>query len=721
MNNLLISFIIPAYNAEHTIRRAIESILGVCKDKERIEIIAVENGSTDHTSNVVKQLTIKYGSLIKLYHSEKGVSNARNLGIQQASGEWIVFVDADDYLVSGAVDTLLYDAAHLNYDLITYNREAGNRKIYITRKNKIVYSEKNLEEGRAKMIAHPTLYMQVWGKLFRRQVIVDHQLAFDPELQLSEDSDFTLRYSHYCRSLCFSTDFVYHYSVDGPSTMRVYDGTKAKQYIYAMEKTGRSVQKESRAIQRAYGRYILMHLNILMVREVFVADNPDSFFRKLKRMRKIADRKIFARVIRDTKVSDCRTLKMMPVLMLKLRADIFAGAIFSVRAVINARREKNCEKGDSVMHKVLIFGMTENPGGVEAFLMNYYRKMDRDKLQFDFLCNSYEPVAYEDELLAMGGHTYHFPARSKKPFKYYKKLNQFFALHAKEYDAIWVNVCSLANIDYLKMAKKYGISRRIIHSHNSQNMDSRLRGILHQLNKRQISRYATDYWACSADAAKWFYPEGILEKAEIIHNAIDVDKMAYDSKKRELLRREIGCEDSLVIGNVGRLHFQKNQTFLLDIFAEVLALEPCADLVLVGQGEDLENLKEKAHSLGITEHVHFMGVQYDVAGWLSAFDLFLFPSLFEGLSVVALEAQANGLPVLASSGVIPEEVRMNENFQFFSLERSAKEWAKKVLEMRACGRLEAADVKDNFIREGYDINAEAEKLERSLCSERIKR
>ncbi len=364
------------------------------------------------------------------------------------------------------------------------------------------------------------------------------------------------------------------------------------------------------------------------------------------------------------------------------------------------------------MYKVLVFGMTENPGGVESFLLNYYRRIDREKIQFDFLCNSYDPVAYEDELLALGGHTFHFPARSKSPKEYRSKLEDFFRKHAKEYQAIWVNVCSLANIDYLKMAKKYGIPKRIIHSHNSQNMDSKLRGMLHKWNKRHIQEYATDFWACGQQAAEWFYSGELMKKVIIIHNAIDVERMAYDEAKRNEFRKQINCNNEFVIGNVGRLHFQKNQSFLLDVFRKVVDLEPTAQLVLIGQGEDEQMLKEKTAALKLEENVHFTGVQYDIPGWLSAMDLFLFPSVFEGLSVAGLEAQANGVPMLASAKVIDPDTKVNENFEFYPLEEGPEKWAAKIMEMKQMKRLPKETVKENFVSRGYDISVEVQKLEK---------
>jgi hypothetical protein len=128
--------------------------------------------------------------------------------------------------------------------------------------------------------------------------------------------------------------------------------------------------------------------------------------------------------------------------------------------------------------------------------MNYYRRMDRSRFQLDFLCNSFAPVAFEDEILALGGHTFHFTSRRKNPVRFHRELGAFFRENAGKYQAIWVNVNSLANIDYLKMAKQYGIPGRIIHSHNAQNMDTKLRGVLHEMNRGAVGRYATDFWAC---------------------------------------------------------------------------------------------------------------------------------------------------------------------------------------------------------------------------------
>ena len=205
-----------------------------------------------------------------------------------------------------------------------------------------------------------------------------------------------------------------------------------------------------------------------------------------------------------------------------------------------------------------------------------------------------------------------------------------------------------------------------------------------------------------------------MPEVKIIHNAIDVDRMDFDEQKRKEIRRKIGADDSsYVIGNAGRLHFQKNQSFAIDVFREYLKINSDALLVLVGQGEDENALRERSED--IKDKVIFAGIQTDMQAWLSSFDLFLFPSLFEGLSVSAMEAQANGLPVLASEKVIPEEVKIASNFLFFSLEASSKSWADQIEVMRtAFSRNSFTNVRSEFRERGFDISIEAGKLEGML-------
>ena len=362
------------------------------------------------------------------------------------------------------------------------------------------------------------------------------------------------------------------------------------------------------------------------------------------------------------------------------------------------------------MVKILVFGMNDNPGGVESFLMSYYRHLDRSRFQFDFLTNC-PVIAYEEEIRGMGGEIYKICARSRNAALYRQQLEAFFSRHAGEYVAIWVNVCSLANIDYLKAAKKYGIPRRIIHSHNSQNMDSPLRGILHKLNKHQVARYATDFWACSRVAGEFFYPAAVLDSPcyREINNAIDPAPFLYDPVARQSARQELGLEDNFVVGHVGRLHFQKNQSFLLDIFKELYSRRPDARLLLIGQGEDEAMLREKTRQLGLEESVRFLGVRNDVPRLMQAMDVFALPSVFEGLAVVLVEAQAAGLGCVTSAAVT-RAAGITELLKFLSLNESPAVWA-QAIEQAACPR---TNRRQEIADKGYDIHQQVRLLEQLL-------
>ncbi len=355
------------------------------------------------------------------------------------------------------------------------------------------------------------------------------------------------------------------------------------------------------------------------------------------------------------------------------------------------------------MKKVLVYGMSFNPGGVESVIINYYRHIDKSRVQFDFI-SSYKTLAYEQEIRENGGGIY--KVNPTRKIKFRKQLKQIF--QNNDYDAIWVNVC-FANYIYLKYAKKFGIKIRIIHSHNSQNMGTISQGIKHKIRKKFLAKYATDFWSCGEFAGEYFYSEEIRnsDKYKIINNAIDLNKYAFSKHVREQVRKELGVTDNFVVGHVGRLHFQKNQEFLIDIFAEIKKRDSSAILLLVGQGGDKTKLVNKVKSLNLDGSVKFLGARTDVERLLQAFDVMPFPSLFEGLSVVMIEGQASGIPIYASD-TLAKNTKIADNFVFCSLKDSAKAWAEKIMNDKV--NFKRKSNVDELRKAGYDINIEAEKF-----------
>lgn len=342
-NGVLMSFIIPAYNAENNLKECVESIiLNDIDDKyeNKIEILIIENGSTDATMKIAQ--TIKqHEDRVRVYNSSKGVSKARNLGLKVARGDYIVFIDADDQLKKNSIN-LMFENLNSDFaDLWLYGHMAGNDARRVTaKKEQQVYIDSNIQDGIKRMMQNPTRYMQVWGKIFRRFIIEEYNIRFNEKMKLSEDSDFTLKYISKCKKIVFMPNIIYNYSLNTESTMRKYDGSKVKQYIMAMEETAKYVQNDKTIDKTSFEKYLLMHFNIAMVREVFVKQNSSSLRNKIDKMSDIICNPIFYQAILHTKIKECKSLRMFPILLIKIHMKHIAAAIYIIRANLNATKER---------------------------------------------------------------------------------------------------------------------------------------------------------------------------------------------------------------------------------------------------------------------------------------------------------------------------------------------------------------------------------------------
>lgn len=356
--------------------------------------------------------------------------------------------------------------------------------------------------------------------------------------------------------------------------------------------------------------------------------------------------------------------------------------------------------------KILIFGMTSETGGVESFIMNYVRHMVGNGIEFDFLAYNRRP-AFSEEIESLGGKIIVIPGRGKNPFKCISAIKHL--LKKTKYDAVWSNLCYLSDVLLLKYAKKSGVPTRIIHAHNNVNMSGKINGFLHNCNRKKIGKIATDFWCCSDSAGEFFYPESVRsgEKYRVIPNAIDTEKFTFDSSVRESKRKELGIADKFVIGNVGRFHFQKNHMFLLEIFNQVCLMHQDSVLLLIGDGEIRPQIESKIEELGLENNVILLGRRGDVNELMCAMDVFLLPSLFEGLGIVLIEAQCSGLYCFASSNNIPQEAKVTDLLDFIDLNSEPKIWAEEILKAKNLLRKNhSSEVKES----GYDIKVNSEKL-----------
>lgn len=330
------------------------------------------------------------------------------------------------------------------------------------------------------------------------------------------------------------------------------------------------------------------------------------------------------------------------------------------------------------MERVLQIVDSMEMGGIQAFIMNVYRSIDRDKIQFDFLVHHMTGGPFYQEIEAKGGKVYCLPARNEGVFKNKTALREFFNEH-KEYRVVHMHESSLSYIEPLAAAKNAGVPIRIMHSHSTHILGSKIHFLLHMINSGKIDKIATHYLACGELAGVWMYGKSKVKDYTVLYNGINLDSFKFNPEIRKQVRDEMAVEDALVIGHVGRFMQVKNHKFLVEIFKEILIKKPNSYLVLAGTGELLESTKDYCRTLEIIDRVKFLGVRKDVSRLVQAMDVMIMPSFYEGFPVTVVEAEAAGLPVIMSD-TITDEVMIKSNIIKLSLKDSPSIWAEKICE-----------------------------------------
>ena len=345
-------------------------------------------------------------------------------------------------------------------------------------------------------------------------------------------------------------------------------------------------------------------------------------------------------------------------------------------------------------------------GGLESVIYNYYRHINHGKIQFDFYFDADSDFPFPSELLTMGARCFEIPPYQKLP-QYLSALRKHF--RENSYPIVHANLNTIS-VFPLFAAWMEKVPVRIAHSHSTASRKEGKRVILKYLLRPFAGGFPTDYLACSEHAGRWLFGNKRFDTGEVLvlNNAIDLERFQYREEVRNAVRKELGLENCFVVGHVGRFMTQKNHAFLIDIFTEVVKREENARLLLVGDGENRQRIEEKLHRMGLYEKTIFTGKVTDTEKYYQAMDVFCFPSLFEGLGMVTIEAQAAGVPVAASEQV-PKEAAVSELFTYTLLSDSPEVWAEKLLAIRTKHGMDCiAELRAN----GFDIRTEAAMLER---------
>ncbi|WP_298067382.1 glycosyltransferase family 1 protein [uncultured Cetobacterium sp.] len=356
-----------------------------------------------------------------------------------------------------------------------------------------------------------------------------------------------------------------------------------------------------------------------------------------------------------------------------------------------------------ILHVVSIMNM----GGIENFIMNIYRNIDRTNIQFDFLVHHEEKGIFEDEIEQLGGKIYRIPFVTKVGhFKYIKYLNEFFKNH-REYEIVHSHFNTISGL-ILKSAKENGVKIRIAHSHIAYPKYRFLENIYKKYAQSFINKVSTQKFACSKLAGEWLYGKG--SKFEVINNGVVARKYIYNEEKRQNIRKLLKIEkNDLVLGHIGRFDEQKNHKFLIKVFEYLYKKNQNYKLFLVGDGKLRKELEEEVKNLGLVNNVIFLGIRKDIPDLLQAFDLFVFPSISEGLPVTLVEAQAASLKCFISNS-ITNEIDLGCNLiSFIDLKISIEEWTKVIVNNE---KYERQNLFNIIQKSGYDIEQNVKDIEK---------
>ena len=344
-------------------------------------------------------------------------------------------------------------------------------------------------------------------------------------------------------------------------------------------------------------------------------------------------------------------------------------------------------------------------GGIESIVMNYYRGIDKNKFQFDFIAPKGSTFPNKDEIEKLGGRIFVVPKYSH-PFAYIKAVRKIF--RENHYKIVHCHMNTMG-IFAMYAAYKEHIPIRILHNHSMINhffsRSEFKRNILKYVLRTFCKIYPSHFCACSKAAGDWMYGKNF--SYTIFNNGINVDKFKFNPEIRKSVRAELGLQDKLVVGHIGRFCPPKNHIFLVEIFNNLLSLHDNAVLLLIGEGELLDQVKLKAKQLNIEDKVIFLGKQNDTSKYYQAMDVFCLPSRYEGLPVVAVEAQCSGLPCLFSN-YVSKESKILDSTEFLSYDDTLDKWSKTLFELANKQRVDGAE---QVRKCNFDMQEEAKKLE----------
>ncbi|MGL4830978.1 MAG: glycosyltransferase [Propionibacteriaceae bacterium] len=721
-----ITFVMPAYNAAATITRCVASVQDQTVSQWRL--IIVDDASTDTTASIAAQLADTDSRITVLNQPRNaGAGVARNRGIEAVQTQYLAFLDSDDTVEPDLVERVQAALVQTPVDVVVFGLTeefigagsaiAGGRTLVPAAGLQRTADELHrvvldLEEQ--------TLFGYQWNRVYRTGLLREHQVRFEAAV-LYEDYFFNLAVAEYATSQCCLDVALYHY-VKGQATS--ITGSQHLPQYWELSQRRSATMLDA---QRRWGLLddtVRARLGVLYLRYLLSAVSRNAapvagLDRAAQRawLADVASTPLFAELV-PAAAPRSAPLRLFQQLVQRSRwgaAVVLASGTRRLRAGARPVYERltRTERRTTLAaestpstpaQRVLVYGMTHNPGGIESYLMNRFRVLNHDELTFDFICD-WPTMAYREEVERAGSQVHFIPAKGAHPLGHLLGWWRVLRAH-RDYHTVYFNAMD-AGVAVSSLVPKILGRRIVIHSHNSATD----RGRFHRRFQPLLSRVVDDRYACAAGAADYLF--GTRRDVGLVQNAIDLSCYRADSARREQVRQELDLAGRTVILSVGRFTAQKNSLRIPALLRAVVDENPKAVLLWVGQGELEAEARDEVNALGLRDHVRFLGIRDDVADLMQAADVFLLPSRFEGLAFVLVEAQAAGLGCVVSTAVARESCV--GGVRFVDLAESDQTWARELLAVAGQPR---GDYQEVLAEQGFDVhrpNADTRRLLDSLA------
>ena len=687
-----LDIIVPVYNGERYIGPFFDMLEKQANSLQDLRVIFVDDGSTDSTSSLIKERGNNSKVPIKLISQGNcGVSAARNNGLYNSTAEYISFFDVDDIFSEDYINVIKHIIDnYLNFDLFVFQQ----RRIRDDSDTFVDYDELDVTEYSNEMILNefllnPTKY-GVYNLLISNAWFKTTGISFLEGSPYYEDYDFLVRVFVKANTILYTSKQIYGYAMREQSAMTRFSNERIR-CLANMFKLESVVHEYVDMVADDFQRWFVSRLYWSVLWQVALGSDSFKTF-------KIFQNQSYAKLF-------IKKLKDYPDKKVRISSKLFlvSKRLFYFIVKLMARKHSLIEsisiddiKGIKQIcpdpRKIVIYGMTSNPGGIESYVMGLFRRQRNNP--FAFICD-FPDIAYREEIRTTGTKVYHIPAKRKTLFGHMISFSKILKEHP-EYTTVYFNVLDSGCLPTAIVAWTRG-RRIVVHSHNSSTDKKRL----HALCYRPLNIISGGKVACSTIAAKYMFGKKYTE-AIIIPNMIDVSQYAFNANVRGNVRNQLGIEKNIVVIHVGRISYQKNPFFIVDIMKEIVKIDQNVILLHVGVGELEEKYVNYIHDCNLDQHIKLLGVRTDVNKLLQAGDVFVLPSLYEGLPIALLEAQAAGLPSVVSD-VITKEAEVSDLLVFKPLTDGADSWAKEIYK-QAHKEREHESYHD-VIKHGFDISS----------------